>query len=73
MTFMHKDPLGHKDFKFINAIYFSSLDMLMQLDKDLIRHALRKAKLVCRPYHEVLRHCLRMSGVTAFISSAHWR
>ncbi len=62
MTFMHKDPLGHKDFKFINAIYFSSLDMLMQLDKDLIRHALRKAKLVCQCLEGLLKLADQLDG-----------
>lgn len=46
MTCIHKDPLEHKDFKFINTIYFASLDTLMQIDKDLIRRALARTDLV---------------------------
>ena len=62
MTCMHKDPLAHKDFKFINAIYFASLDTLMQLDKDLIRHALNKTELVRQCLKGLLKLADKLDG-----------
>ena len=62
MTFIHNDPLAHKDFKFINTIYFASLDTLMQLDKDLIRHALGKAQLVCQCLEGLLKLADKLDG-----------
>jgi len=62
MTFIHNDPLAHKDFEFINVIYFASLDMLMQLDKDLIRHALGKAQLVCQCLESLLKLADKLDG-----------
>ena len=55
MACIHNDPLAHKDFKFINTIYFASLDMLMQFDKELIHHALAKARLVCQCLEGLLK------------------
>lgn len=61
-NFLQKNPLAHKDFKFINTIYFSSLDMLMQWDKELIRHALGKAQLVCQCLESLLKLADKLDG-----------
>ena len=47
MTFIHNDPLAHKDAKFINVLYYTPVGMLLQMDKTRLRHSLARAKLVC--------------------------
>ena len=61
-NFLARDPLSHKDAQFINVIYFVPLGMLMQLDRELIRQCLVKARLVCQWLEGILKFADQLDG-----------
>ncbi len=42
------DPPIHRDSKFISVLYHTPVGMLLQMNKARLRHALARARLICR-------------------------
>ena len=62
VPFIHDGLLAHRDAKFINAIYFASLDMLLQMDKAHLRRFLARAKLVSQWLEGILDLTTKLEG-----------
>jgi hypothetical protein len=48
------DPLIHRDAKFIGVLHYTSVGMLLQMDKAHLRHSLARARLICRWLEDIL-------------------
>lgn len=67
MTFVHKDLctyklFAHKDVSFINNLYYTPIDVLVQMDSDSLRHSLARAKLVCRWLEGILEFAAELDA-----------
>jgi hypothetical protein len=62
MTFIHSDPLAHRDAKFINVLYCTPVGTLLQMDKAHLNHFLARTKLVCRWLEGLLKLVDKLDG-----------
>jgi hypothetical protein len=70
MTFNYEDRFPHKyrfehlDPSFINNIYHTPINDLIQMDKDSLRYSLARARLVCRWLDGILDFIADLDEIT---------